>query len=142
MSLNYNKVILAGNLTRDPEVKTAGQSTVAKFGLAINRRYKKDNEVKEETTFVDIEAWDKLAQFAGQYLTKGSGAMVEGKLKLDTWEKDGVKQSKLKVVADTIQFTTAKADGEKAAPAAAPAAKAAPAKAAAAPVYDDGGVPF
>lgn len=107
MSLNLNNVQLAGNLTRDPEVKTlSGDKMVAQFGLAINHKYKtKDGEKKEDTTFVDVEAWGRTAELVGQYLTKGRPVYVEGRLRLDQWEdKDGAKRSKLKVVADNIQF--------------------------------------
>src|SRR5476649_1856635 len=107
MSLNINRVMLAGNLTRDPQVRFfANERAVANFGLAINHRYKtKEGEQKEDTTFVDIEAWGRTAELVGQYLTKGRACYVEGRLKLDSWDdKDGQKRSKLKVVADTIQF--------------------------------------
>lgn len=106
--LAVNKVILAGNLTRDPQLRfITDNKAVADFGIAINHRYKgKDGEMKEEATFVDIEAWGRTAELVGQYLTKGRGCLVEGRLKLDTWEdKDGQKRSKLKVVADGVQFT-------------------------------------
>lgn len=104
--LSLNKVILAGNLTRDPEVKfLANERAVANFGLAVNERWKdKSGELKENTTFIDVEAWGRTAELVGQYLNKGRPCYIEGKLKLDSWEKDGVKQHKLKVVADTVQF--------------------------------------
>lgn len=121
MSLNLNQVTLAGHLTRDPEVKTlAGNKTVANFGLATNRRWKKaDGTIAEETTFVDIDAWGKTAENAGKYLTKGSPVHIDGRLKLESWEKDGVKHSKLKVVAETINFLSTKkpAQPQEAAPA-------------------------
>lgn len=107
MSLTLNTVILAGRLTRDPEVKTlAGEKAVVSFSLAINRRFKgADGELKEEVTFVDCEAWNRLAELVGQYLVKGSGCYVEGRLKLDSWQdKDGKNRSRLKVVAETVQF--------------------------------------
>lgn len=108
MTLNINTVMLGGNLTRDPETKSIGSSgkTVASFGIAINRKYKaSDGEQKEETTFVDIEAWGRTAELAAQYLAKGSSVFIEGKLKLETWDdKDGNKRSKMKVVAESIQF--------------------------------------
>lgn len=113
--LNINKVMLAGNLTRDPEVRMLNEkSAVANFGLAINRRYKdKNGEKKEETTFVDAECWGSTAENVGKYLTKGSPCYVEGYLKLDQWDDKatGQKRSKLKIVADTVQFLsdTAKA---------------------------------
>lgn len=119
MSFNYNRVTIAGNLTRDPEVRfLAGERAVAHFSLAINRRWKdKDGQAQEEALFVDCEAWGRTAELVGQYLTKGSGAFIEGRLKLDAWEdKDGQKRSKIKVVADSVQFIGGKSDG--AAPAA------------------------
>lgn len=105
---NYNRVILAGNLTRDPQVRfMSNEKAVCDFGLAINRKWRSaDGENKEETTFVDVEAWGRTAELVGQYLTKGRQALVEGRLKFETWEDQngGGKRSKLKVVADTVQF--------------------------------------
>lgn len=119
MSFNYNKVMLAGNLTRDPEVKfLPSEQAVASFGLAINRKYKgSDGQMKEDTTFVDCEAWGRTAELVGQYLTKGSPCFLEGRMKLEMWEdkKDGSKRSKLKVVADSVQFLGQKKDAEPAA---------------------------
>lgn len=115
MSFNYNKVFLAGNLTRDPQVRFfANERAVADFGLAVNRRYKTaDGQNKEETTFVDIEAWGRTAELVGQYLTKGRGCFVEGRLKLDSWDdkESGQKRSKLKIVADSVQFIDSRAGG-------------------------------
>ncbi|HAT10059.1 MAG TPA: single-stranded DNA-binding protein [Planctomycetes bacterium] len=108
---NINRVFLAGNLTRDPQVRfLANEKAVANFGLAINRRFKgADGSQKEETTFVDVEAWGRQAELVGQYLTKGRGCFIEGRLKLDSWEdKEGKKQSKLRVVADNVQFLDSK----------------------------------
>lgn len=106
MSLNINNVILAGHFTRDPQVRfLANENCVASFGLAVNRRFKgSDGQPKEEVTFIDCEAWGRTAELIGKYLAKGSAAYVEGRLKLDTWEKDGQKHYKLKVVVDTVQF--------------------------------------
>jgi len=118
MSLNYNRVTLAGNLTRDPQVRFfANEKAVADFGLAINRKFKgNDGTMKEETTFVDVEAWGRTAELVGQYLTKGSGCFVEGRLKLDSWDdkKTSEKRSKIKVVADSVQFLGGR--GERGAP--------------------------
>ncbi len=123
MSLNLNSVTLAGNLTRNPEVKMVGnERTVASFSIAINRRYKgADGEYKEEATFVDYEAWGRTAELIGQYLVKGSGCFVEGRLRLDSWQdKEGAKKSRLKVVVDNVQFLgrpkNAMAGGDTAAP--------------------------
>ena len=107
MSLNVNTVILAGHLTRDPEMRSlAGEKVVVNFSLAINRRYKgNDGEIKEDSTFVDCEAWGRTAELVGQYLAKGSAAYVEGRLKLDNWQdKDGKNRSRLKVVVENVQF--------------------------------------
>lgn len=125
MSVNINKVMLAGNLTRDPEVKSlANEQHVAKFSLAMNRKFKSGDEMKEEVTFVECEAWGRTAELVGQYLAKGRSCFVEGRLKLDSWEdKEGKKRSSLKVVADSVQFLDskgAKTDGEQSE---APAAK-------------------
>jgi single-strand DNA-binding protein len=108
MALQLNRVLLAGNLTREPQVRFfANERAVASFGLAINRRYKTaDGQQKEEVTFVDCEAWGRTAELVGQYLTKGRACFIEGRLRLDSWEdkKDGQKRSKLVVVADNVQF--------------------------------------
>ncbi len=107
MSLNVNTVILAGHLTRDPEMRPLpGEKVVVQFGLAINRRYKgTDGEIKEESTFIDCEAWGRTAELIGQYLAKGSAAYVEGRLKLDQWQdKENKPRSRLKVVVDNVQF--------------------------------------
>lgn len=150
MSFNYNRVTLAGNLTRDPQVRFfANERAVADFGLAINRRFKTpDGQQKEETTFVDVEAWGRTAELVGQYLTKGSPCFIEGRLRLDSWDdkKTGEKRSKLKVVADSVQFLSTRGDrgqggpGAEGAPAAEggePAARPAPARPAPAPAGDD-----
>ena len=104
---NLNNVQLAGNLTRDPELRNAGGKSVCAFSLAINRQWKdKSGEKKEDVTFVECEAWERTGELVSQYLSKGSSCFVEGRLKMDTWEdKDGGKRSKLKVVAMNVQFT-------------------------------------
>lgn len=133
MSLNLNHVVLAGNLTRDPELRQINPDrVVANVGIAINRRWKNANgEQQEEATFVDLEAWGRTAELMGQYLKKGSPVYVEGRLKLDQWEdKEGQKRNRMKVVAENIQFLStrqggqAAGDGEADTPAAAPAAPA------------------
>lgn len=103
---NYNRVILVGNLTKDPEVRYIPSGTaVGDFSMAINRKYKgSDGSVQEETCFVDITVWGRQAETCGEYLRKGSSVLVEGRLKLDRWEKDGQKHSRLSVVADRTQF--------------------------------------
>lgn len=115
MAGSYNKVLLMGNLTRDPEVKhTANNRAVANFGLAVNHRYKTaDGERREEVTFVDCEAWGYTAENIGKFFAKGRPIFVEGRLKLDTWEdrNDGSKRSKMKVVIDKFEFIDSKAGG-------------------------------
>ena len=104
---SFNKVILMGNLTRDPEVRATGASgmKVARIGMAVTeRRRDRNGNIIENPVFIDVDAWDKLAELCGQYLSKGSSILVEGRLQMDTWEKDGQKHSKLKVRASTIKF--------------------------------------
>ena len=105
---NFNKVILAGNLTRDPELRyTPKGVAIASFGLAINRRWKTETgETKEEVTFVDVDAFNRQAEVVAQYMKKGRPFLVEGRLKLDQWEDKNThqKQSKLKVVLESFSF--------------------------------------
>jgi single-strand DNA-binding protein len=105
---NLNKVMLIGNLTRDPEIKYTPKGTaVAQLGLAINRFWSNDaGEKQEETTFVDVELWGRQAEVAGEYLKKGRPVFIEGRLKLDTWEDktSGQKRSKMKVVGEQLQL--------------------------------------
>ena len=105
----FNKVILAGNLTRDPELRyTPSGTAIAKFGLAVNRKWKdaQTNEMKEEVTFVDIDAFGRQAETIGQYLKKGRPILLEGRLKLDQWEDKQTQQkrSRLGVVLESFQF--------------------------------------
>ncbi|MGA1846394.1 single-stranded DNA-binding protein [Deferribacter abyssi] len=102
----FNKVILLGNVTRNPEVRyIPGSGTpVASFGLAINRRYRQGEETREETCFIDIVAFSKLAEFAGEYISKGISVLIEGRLTYRTWEQDGQKRSKHEIVAENIQL--------------------------------------
>ncbi len=105
---NFNKVILAGNLTRDPEVRyTPKGMAIAKFGLAVNRTWKNESgETKEEVTFVDIDAFGRQAEVISQYLKKGRPILVEGRLRLDQWDdkQTGQKRSRLGVVLEAFQF--------------------------------------
>lgn len=109
---NLNKVMLIGNLTRDPELRYTPKGTaVAEFGLAINRVwYNEQKQKQEETTFVDCTLWSRQAEIAQQYLTKGSPVYIEGRLSLDTWDDKatGQKRSKLKVVGEAIQLLGSK----------------------------------
>jgi single-strand DNA-binding protein len=114
---SFNKVILAGNLTRDPELRVTPKGTaICQFGLAINRKFKDESgQQRDDTTFVDCEAWGKTAELISKYLTKGKQALVEGRLKLDTWEDKQTQQkrSKLKVVVENVQFLSAATPSEQ-----------------------------
>ncbi len=104
---SYNRVILLGNLTRDPQIRYLPSGVaVCDLGLAVNDRRKNANgEWVDEATFVDITLWERTAEIAGEYLSKGSPVLIEGRLKLDTWQdKDGQKRSKLKVTGDRMQL--------------------------------------
>ncbi|MDX2187754.1 MAG: single-stranded DNA-binding protein [Opitutaceae bacterium] len=105
---SFNQVILVGNLTRDPEIRVTPKGTsICAFGLAVNRTWRDESgQDREEVTFVDVEAWGKQAEIIHKYLTKGSQALVQGRLKLDQWEdkQSGQKRSKLKVVLENVQF--------------------------------------
>ena len=111
---SYNKVILMGNLTRDPEVKYLPSGTaVANFGIAVSERYtdRQTGEQKENVCFVDVEAWDRQAELVNEYLSKGSPIFIEGALKFESWEtEDGTKRSKLKVRLFRLQFIGGKRD--------------------------------
>ena len=112
---SVNKVMLIGNLTRDPEVRyTPKGSAVADIGLAINRYFTMENgEKREETTFVDVVLWGRQAELAQQYLSKGRPVYIEGRLQLDSWEdkNTGQKRSKLRVVGENMQFLGSPRDG-------------------------------
>ena len=149
MSVSVNRIILAGNLTRDPELKFfANEKCVANLGLACNRKFRDGNgEQKEEVLFIDVEAWGRTAELAGQYLTKGKPVLIEGRLKMDEWEDkaSGAKRSKIKILADSIQFLGSRDDaaGSGQAPAAprseAPQERPRPVGG---PSYDDDEPPF
>ncbi len=111
---SYNKVIIMGNLTRDVELRqTPGNQTVANIGLAVNRNYQtREGERREETTFVDCEAWGRQAEVMAQYLSKGRPVFVEGRLKLDQWQdQQGQNRAKLKVVVESFQFVGGRGEG-------------------------------
>ena len=102
---NLNKVLLIGRLTRDPELRyTSSGRAVSDLGIAVNREYTVNNERRKETAFVDVTAWGRTAEVICEYLKKGREIFIEGRLTLDTWEQEGQKRSKLKVVADSFQF--------------------------------------
>jgi single-strand DNA-binding protein len=113
---SFNKVILLGNLTRDPELKYTPKGTaVAAIGLAVNRVYSNDQgEKQEETTFVDVELWGRTAEIANEYLKKGRPVLIEGRLRLDSWDdkQTGQKRSKLKVVGESMQLLGSREGGE------------------------------
>jgi len=106
---NFNKVLLMGNLTRDVEMRhTQNGMALAKFGMAINRKWSQNGEQKESTCFVDCTAWGRQAEVLTQYVRKGSPLFVEGRLEYSTWEgEDGKKRSKLEVVVENFQFVGA-----------------------------------
>jgi single-strand DNA-binding protein len=139
---SFNKVILAGNLTRDPELRyTPKGSAVAEFALAVNRTWKTESgETKEEVNFIDIEAWGRQGEVIAQYMRKGRPILVEGRLRQDTWEDKEThkKRSKLKVVLEGFSFIDSK--GTDAGPAAGEAPRRpAPAPAAKPPESPEGG---
>jgi len=103
---SFNKVILVGNVTRDIEVRyTQSSMAVTDLGMAVNdRRKNQQGEWVEEATFVDVTLWGRTAEVAAEYLSKGSPVLIEGRLKLDTWETDGQKRSKLQVVGERMQM--------------------------------------
>lgn len=113
---SYNKVMLMGRLTRDPELRyTPKGSAVADIAIAVNRVYTAENgERREEVTYVDVTLWAKQAEVVGQYLKKGSPIFIEGRLQMDTWEDKatGQKRSKLKIVGENFQFLDSRRDGE------------------------------
>ncbi len=119
MASSMNRVFLMGNVTRDPELRYIANGTaVTDIGLAINdRRKSASGEWVEETTFVDVTLWGRTAEIAGEYVTKGAPLLVEGRLKLDTWEKDGKKNSKLRVVGDRMHLIGPRGGGRSDGPA-------------------------
>lgn len=113
---SFNRVILVGNLTRDPEVRyTPGGTAVSEIGLAVNRQWfdKNSNERKEETTFVDVTLWGRQAEVAGEYLSKGRQILIEGRLQTDSWDdkETGKRRSKLRVVAEQMTMLGSRGDG-------------------------------
>lgn len=113
---SYNKVVLVGNLTRDVELKYVGANgtAVTELGLAVNEKYKKGDEFIEEVVFVDCVCWGRTAEIASEYCSKGSQVLIDGRLKLESWEKDGQKHYKLKVVVEQFKMLGGKKDGDSA----------------------------
>jgi single-strand DNA-binding protein len=113
---SLNKVMLIGNLTRDPELRVTPKGTaICQFGLAVNRQFKDESgATRDETTFVDIEAWGKQGETVAKFCTKGKPLFVEGRLKLDTWDDKttGQKRSKMKIVLENFQFIGGREGGE------------------------------
>lgn len=148
---SFNKVILAGNLTRDPELRYTPKGTaIAKLALAVNRRWTgEDGQTREEVTYVDIDAFGKQAEVISQYLRKGGGLLLEGRLKLDQWDdkQTGQKRSRLGVVLESFTFLGGRPEGSGSAPSAPPASVPGrvsgnrPSAAAPAPADAEGGPP-
>jgi single-strand DNA-binding protein len=112
---NLNRVLLIGNLTRDPELRVTPKGTaICQFGLAISRSFKDESgQTREETTFVDVEAWGRQGETISKYCTKGRPLFVEGRLRFDQWEDktSGQKRSKLKIVLENFQFLGGRGEG-------------------------------
>lgn len=119
---NFNRVILMGNLTRDPELRhTANGTAVTGFGIAVNRRYRQGEEWKDEVCYVDVTVWGKQAESCSEHLSKGSGVFIEGRLQFRSWETaEGQKRSKLDVVAHNVQFLSRTEGGGMGEPISAP----------------------
>jgi len=112
---NLNKVLLIGRLTRDPETRTTPPgATVVALGLVVNRTYMRrdSGEKVEETCFVDVEAWGRTGETIARYMKKGRQIFIEGRLKFDTWERDGQRRSKLSVTAESFQFIDSQGGGD------------------------------
>lgn len=140
---SYNRVLLMGNLTRNPEIRyTPSGTAVADLGLAINENFKnKAGETVEQTCFVDVVVWGRQAETSAEYLHKGSPVFVEGRLQLDQWEsQQGEKRSKLRVRADRVQFLGAPGKGTEFS--AAPASSAPQSESPPPPAEADDDVPF
>jgi single-strand DNA-binding protein len=114
---NLNRVLLIGNMTRDPQLRyTPSNAAVCEFGIAVNRKWTdKAGQKQEEVTFIDCTAWAKTGELINEHLRKGSPIFIEGRLKLDQWEdkQGGGKRSKLSVVVENFQFIGGKGDGEQ-----------------------------
>jgi single-strand DNA-binding protein len=109
----YNRIILIGNLTKDPELRYTPQGTpVASFRIAVNSRYKQADEAREDTLFIDVVTFGKQAETCSQYLGKGKSVLVEGRLQERRWESEGQQRSKVEVIAQTVRFLSKKGSGE------------------------------
>ncbi len=109
---SYNRVVLVGNVTRDPELRYIGSGTaVTDLGLAVNERVKRNEQWVDEVNFFDVTLWARTAEIANEYLSKGSSVLIEGRLKHDRWEKDGQKFSKVKIVGERMQMLGSRGGG-------------------------------
>jgi len=109
---SYNRVVIVGNLTRDVELKyTPSGTAVTDIGIAVNERVKKNDQWVEEAHFFDVTLWGRTAEIAGQYLSKGSSVLIEGKLKQDRWEQDGKNRSKVTILGEKMQFLGSRNSG-------------------------------
>lgn len=114
---SYNRVVLMGNLTRDVELRyTPSGTAVTDISLAVNERIKKNDQWTDEVHFFDVTLWGRTAEIAGEYLSKGSPVLVEGRLKHDRWEQDGQKRSKVKIVGEKMQMLGSKGGGSSPGP--------------------------
>ena len=143
---SFNKVILLGNLTRDPEVRyTPKGSAVCDLGIAVNRVYTTEGgERREEVTFVDVVLWARLAEIAGEYLRKGRPVFIEGRLQMDTWDdkQTGQKRTRLRVVAENMQLLGGRPPGAAAEPGSESRQTSAPPKASGKAEPDEDEIPF
>ena len=113
---SYNRAILMGNLSRDVELRRTPQGTaVTDIGLAVNDRVKRNDQWVDEVNFFDVTLWGRTAEVASEYLSKGSPVLIEGRLKLDSWEQEGQKRSKVKVVGESMQMLGSRSEPRKAA---------------------------
>ncbi|MGI9495176.1 MAG: single-stranded DNA-binding protein [Mariniblastus sp.] len=109
---SYNRVVIVGNLTRDVELRyTPGGTAVTDIALAVNDRVKKNEQWVDEVNFFDVTLWGRTAEVAGEYLSKGSSVLIEGKLKQDRWEQDGKNRSKVKIVGEKMQMLSSRNSG-------------------------------
>ena len=109
---SFNRVVLVGNLPRDVELRYTPQGTaVTDVGLAVNERVKRNDQWVDEANFFDVTLWGRLAEIAAEYLSKGSYVLIEGRLKQETWEQEGKKRSKVKVVAEKLQMLGSRSGG-------------------------------
>ena len=143
---SFNKVILLGNLTRDPEVRyTPKGSAVCDLGIAVNRVYTTDSgERREDVTYVDVVLWARLAEIAGEYLKKGRPVFIEGRLQMDTWDdkQTGQKRTKLRVVGESMQLLGGRPGGTGAAETGESQQASAPPKPSAPAAPDEDEIPF